>query len=90
MHALRNYLKPISEYEVHSFPNKKVSGAKDHGKNYIKVRPPLVRHILRNRLLQFSQQTDAKKLSILDDCFLVVGYVTHFVTFLQPPAAVNY
>ena len=24
----------------------KVSGAKDHGKNYIEVRPPLVRHLL--------------------------------------------
>ena len=26
--------------------------AKAHGKNYIKVRPPLVRHLLRNCLLQ--------------------------------------
>ena len=42
--ALRSYLKLICEDE-------KVSGAKDHGKNYIKVRPPLVRHLLRNRLL---------------------------------------
>ena len=38
------------DYELHSLPNRKVSGAKDHGKNYIKVRPPLVRHLLRNRL----------------------------------------
>ena len=51
MHALRSHFKLICEYELHSLPNKKVSGAKDHGKNYIKVRPPLVRHILRNRLL---------------------------------------
>ena len=50
VHALRRYLKLICEYELHSLPNKKVSGAKDHGKKYIKVRPPLVRHLLRNRL----------------------------------------
>ena len=49
--ALRSYLKLIREYEFHSLPNKKVSGAKDHGKNYIRVRLPLVRHLLRNRLL---------------------------------------
>ena len=52
VHALRSYLKPIFEHELHRLPNKKVSGAKDHGKNYIKVRPPLVRHLLRNHLLQ--------------------------------------
>ena len=40
VHALRSYLKPICEYELHNLPNKKVSGAKDHGKNYIKVKPP--------------------------------------------------
>ena len=45
VHALRSYLKLICEYKLHSLPNKKVSGAKDHGKNYIKVRPPLVRHL---------------------------------------------
>ena len=50
VHALRSYLKLIYEYELHSLPNEKASGAKDHGKNYIKVRPPLVRHLLRNRL----------------------------------------
>ena len=49
----RSYLKLICEYELHSLPNKKVSGAKDHDKSYIKVRPPLVRHLLRNRLFEF-------------------------------------
>ena len=49
MHTLRSYLKLICEYELHSLPNEKGSGAKDHGKNYIKVRPPLVRHLLRDR-----------------------------------------
>ena len=41
----------IFEYELHSLPNKNVSGAKDHGKDYIKVRPLLVRHLLRKRLI---------------------------------------
>ena len=52
VHAFRRYLKLICEYELDSLPNKKVSGAKDHDKNYIKVRPPLVRHLLRIRVLQ--------------------------------------
>ena len=34
--ALRSYFKLVFEYERHSLPNKKVSGAKDHGKNYVK------------------------------------------------------
>ena len=51
VHALKSYLKLICEYELHSSPNKKVSGARDHGKNYIKVTPFLVRHLSRNRLL---------------------------------------
>ena len=51
--ALRSYLKLTCEYELHSLPNKKVSGTKDHGKNYIKVKPPLVRHLLRNRLFHW-------------------------------------
>ena len=50
VHALRSYLKLICEYGLHIMPNKKVSGAKDHGENYIKVRPPPVLHLLRNRL----------------------------------------
>ena len=50
VHALRSYLKLSYEYELHSLPNKNVSSVKDHGKNYIKVRPHLVRHLLRNRL----------------------------------------
>ena len=49
--ALRSYVKLICEHELYSLPNKKVNGAKDHGKNYIKVRPPLVPHLLRNRLM---------------------------------------
>ena len=50
VHALRSYLKSICEYDLHNLPNNNVSGAKDHGKHCNKVRPPLVRHLLRNRL----------------------------------------
>ena len=50
VHALRSYLKLICEYELHSLPNKKVSGAKDRGKNYIKNRPTLIRHLFSSRL----------------------------------------
>ena len=46
-HSLRSYFKVTCEYELHTLPNSKVSTAKDHGENYIKVRPPLVRHLLR-------------------------------------------
>ena len=31
-----------------SYQIRKVSTEKDHGKNYMKDRPPLVRHLLRN------------------------------------------
>ena len=51
VHALRSSLKLIYEYEFYTFPNKKVSAAKDCGKNYMKGRPPLVRHLLRDGLL---------------------------------------
>ena len=44
VYALRSYLKLICEYELHSLPNKKVSGTKDHSKNYIMVRLHLVCH----------------------------------------------
>ena len=33
-----------------NLPNIKVTTAKGLGKNYINVRPPLVRHLFRNRL----------------------------------------
>ena len=45
VHGLRSYLKLTCEYELHILPNTKVSAAKDHGKNYMKARPPLVRHL---------------------------------------------
>ena len=49
--ALRSQLKLTCEHELHILSNKKVSAAEDHGKNYMKVRQPLVRHLLRDRLL---------------------------------------
>ena len=49
--ALRSYLNLIFEYELYILPNEEVSTAKDHGINYMKDRPALVRHLLRNCLL---------------------------------------
>ena len=50
IHALRSYVKVTCEYEFYILPNTKVSATKDHGKNYMKVRPPLALHLLRNCL----------------------------------------
>ena len=50
--ALRSYLSLICEYDLHILRNKKVNTTKDHGKNYMKDRSPLFRHLLRNYLLQ--------------------------------------
>ena len=41
------------EYELDILPNTKVSPAKDHGENYMKVILPLVRHLLRNYLFHY-------------------------------------
>ena len=53
------------QFETNLMSNRKVielllqlKSAKAHGKNYIKARPPLVRHLWHNRLLlQFSHVT---------------------------------
>ena len=37
--APRSYLKLTAEYELNILPNTKADAAKDHGKNYMKVRP---------------------------------------------------
>ena len=39
-------------YKLCASPYRKVRCEKDHGKNYIKVRPLLPRHLLHNRLLR--------------------------------------
>ena len=49
--ALRSYLRLICEYELYILPNEKVSAARGYGENYIRDRPPLVLHLLRNGLL---------------------------------------
>ena len=49
--ALRSCLSLICEYELYILPNKEVSTAKDHGKNYMRNRPPLFRHLLHDCLL---------------------------------------
>ena len=51
VYALSSDLKLICKYELYILPNKKVIPAKVHDKNYIKVRPLLFRHRLRNCLL---------------------------------------
>ena len=52
--ALRSYyMKLTCEYELHILPNTKISAPKDDGENYMKVRPTLDHHLLRNRLLNF-------------------------------------
>ena len=43
--ALKSYLKLTCQYQFHILLNEKVSAAKDHGKNYMKVRLPLVQHL---------------------------------------------
>ena len=45
MDAMGNYLKLTCEYELHTLSNGKVGAGKDHGENYMKVRPPLARHL---------------------------------------------
>ena len=51
VHPPRSYVRLICEYKLYILQNKKVSTAKDHGENYMKDRPPLVRHLLCNGLL---------------------------------------
>ena len=46
----KSNIKMIGEFEFHTSPNIKVSIAKDHGKNYITIRPPPCPPFLRNRL----------------------------------------
>ena len=51
-YALRSYLKLICGYGLHMLTNTKFSPAKDHSKNYIQVRPPVVHYLLCNGLLR--------------------------------------
>ena len=49
--TLKSYLKLTFEHEFHNIPNSEDSAAKDDSHNYIKVKSPIVCHLLRNRLL---------------------------------------
>ena len=62
--ALRSYLNQTCKYELHTLSDTKFSATKDHGENYMKVRPPLVRHLQRNCLLTLQ--------TILFNIFLVL------------------
>ena len=65
LRALRSYLKPICEHELHGLPNQKVTGAKDHGKYYIKARSPwyaifcVIVYYGRSLLLSFRLESKA-------------------------------
>ena len=50
---LRSYFQLICICELHVIPNAKAGATKDHRKNYMKVRTPLIRHLWRNRLSEF-------------------------------------
>ena len=93
VHALRSYLKIICEYELHSLPNKKDSSSKDHGKNHIKVRPPLIRHLLPHRLFLalfalslYREETWMKKTAVW--CLHTCGLQWYF-GILSKPIFVN-
>ena len=49
LQAVRSYLGRKRECELHTLTDTKVRTAKDHGENYMKVRPPLVCHLFHNR-----------------------------------------
>ena len=52
--TLKDHLDLSCEYEPYTLSNTNVGTAKDHGKNYTKVRSLPVRHLLRYRLLDLS------------------------------------
>ena len=43
--VLKSCFKLPYQYQLHSLPDTKVKAAKDPGKNYINVRPPLAHHL---------------------------------------------
>ena len=42
------------KYEFHTLPNTKLSAARHHGENYIRVMPPLIHHLLHYRLFYWA------------------------------------
>ena len=55
--TLRSYLRPTYEYEFHTYQIKKLVFRKHHGENYMKVRRPVVHHLLRNPLLSLRYES---------------------------------
>ena len=56
--------------------NKKVSGAKDHGKNHIKVRPPLVRYQF-SVIVHYDMNQGKLDIRQTEHCFLAFCYKGH-------------
>ena len=55
------------QFETNAISNgKQLKSAKAHGKNYIKVTPLLVRHLLHNRLLRKKKYNDELVLRIVN------------------------
>ena len=79
--ALRSYLKLTCEHQLHILPNTEVSTAKDHGKNYMKVGPPMVRHLLRNRLFKLSNASWSNKYRVSQKICIESG--AHKTSFLD-------
>ena len=50
---LGSYMRLTCEYELDTLSNIKGSLAKDHGENYMQLRPFLAHHLLRNHLFLF-------------------------------------
>ena len=73
------------QFKTNLMSNRKVielvlqlKSAKAHGKNYIKVKPHLVRHLLRNRLLSFRHKCfDTRKESLKHKANLSPRVRTH-------------
>ena len=53
MQNLRSYMRLTCEYELDILTNTEVSLTKDHVENYMKIRPLLARHRLRNCLFYY-------------------------------------
>ena len=56
--------------------NKKVSGAKDHGKNYFKIRPPLVRYQF-SVIVHYNMNQGKLDIRQTEHCFLAFCYKGH-------------
>ena len=59
-------LSPNPQFDVNVIELRlQLKSAKDHGKNYLRVKAYLVRHLLRNRLLKWKEEVS----QIIFKCF---------------------